>query len=80
MDSITFMSYNSTGIDSNKIYFMNDIYDEYDIDFLAIQEHFRFVNVDKFFEKGFDKFSNFVQLGYRAVSYTHLTLPTNREV
>ena len=37
-----------------------------EIDFLAIQEHFRFVNVDKFFQRGFEKFFNYAKTGYRA--------------
>ena len=39
LDTVSFMSYNSTGLDSSKIKFSNDLCDEYDIDFLALQEH-----------------------------------------
>ena len=57
LDTISFMSYNSTGLDSAKIKFSNDICDEYGIDFLALQEHFKFVNTDKVFKRGFSDFN-----------------------
>ena len=66
MDSVSFMSYNSTGLDSAKIKFSNDLCDEYDIDFLALQEHFKFVNIDKTFKRGFGDFNSYVKPGYRA--------------
>ena len=65
MDSITFMSYNSTGLDSAKIRFSTDLCEEYDVDFLALQEHFKFVNADKLFRKGFSDFFSYVIPGYR---------------
>ena len=66
MDSVTFMSYNSTGLDSAKIRFSIDLCDEYEVDFLALQEHFKFVNTDKFFRRGFSDFFSYVIPGYRA--------------
>ena len=45
MDCVTFMSFNSTGIDSAKVKFTTDICEEFDVDFLAIQEHFKFNQV-----------------------------------
>ena len=63
MESLTFMSYNSTGLDSAKVSFSLDICDSYDVDFLSFQEHFKFVNVDKFFKSGFKDFSSFVVAG-----------------
>ena len=65
-DTITFMSYNSTGLDSAKVRFSLDLCEEYDVDFLAIQEHFKFVNVDKFFKSGFSDFSSYVIPGHRS--------------
>ena len=50
MDLVTFLSYNSTGLDSLKVQFSHDICSEYDVDFLSIQEHFKFVNCDKYFK------------------------------
>ena len=49
-DTVIFMSYNSTELDSVKVRFSLDICEEYDVNFLAIQEHFKFVNTDKFFK------------------------------
>ena len=66
MDSVTFMSYNSTGLDTAKIRFSIDLCDEYEVDFLALQEHFKFVNTDKFFRRGFSDFFSYVIPGYRA--------------
>ena len=65
-DSITFMSYNSTGLDSVKIKFSLDIVENYDVDFLSIQEHFKFVNTDKFFKSGYSNFASYVIPGHRA--------------
>lgn len=66
MDSVSFMSYNSTGLDSAKIKFSNDLCDEYEIDFLSLQEHFKFVNTDKIYRRGFSDFNCYVKPGYRA--------------
>ena len=65
-DTVTFMSYNSTGLDSVKVRFSLDICEEYDVNFLAIQEHFKFVNTDKFFKSGFSNFSSYVIPGHRS--------------
>ena len=66
MENVTFMSYNSTGLDSVKIRFCIDLCEEYDVDFLSIQEHFKFVNTDKFFRSGFSSFSSYVKPGHRS--------------
>ena len=66
MDTTTFMSFNSTGLDSAKVRFSLDLCEEYDVDFLAIQEHFRFVNTDKFFKSSFVDFSSYVVPGHRS--------------
>ena len=66
MDTTTFMSYNSTGLDSAKIRFSLDLCEEYDVDFLAIQEHFKFVNTDRYFKSGFVDFSSYVIPGHRS--------------
>ena len=44
------MSYNPTGMDSTiKCRFSNDISEEYNVDFLSIQEHFKFTTTtDKY--------------------------------
>ena len=66
MDSTTFMSFNTTGLDSAKIRFSLDLCKEYDVDFLAIQEHFKFVNVDNFFKSGYVDYSSYVIPGHRS--------------
>ena len=65
MDSVTFMSYNSTGLDSAKIGFCNDLCVQYSVDFFALQEHFKFVNFDKTFKRGFSDFNSYVKPGFR---------------
>ena len=66
MDTVTFMSYNTTGLDTVKIKFSLDVCEEYDVNFLAIQEHFKFVNSDKFFRSGFSSYSSYVMPAHRA--------------
>ena len=66
MDTVTFLSYNTTGLDTVKVRFSVDICEEYDVNFLAIQEHFKFVNTDKYFKSGFSNFSSYVIPGHRA--------------
>ena len=65
-DTVTFMSYNTTGLDTVKVKFSLDICEEYDVNFLAIQEHFKFVNSDKYFKSGFSSFSSYVMPAHRA--------------
>ena len=64
MDTVTFMSYNSTGFDSIKAKFISDLSDDYKIDFISIQEHFKFVNCDRLF-KPISEFTSDVIPGYR---------------
>ena len=65
-DIVTFMSFNSTGLDTVKNRFCIDICEEYDVDFLSLQDHFKFVNSDKFFKSGFKSFSSYVIPAHRA--------------
>ena len=39
-DMVTFMSYNSTGMSTVKCQWINEICEENNVDYLAIQEHF----------------------------------------
>ena len=64
-NTVTFMSYNSTGLDSVKVKFSLDICEIYGVDFLSIQEHFKFVNTDKYFKSGFNEFTSYVIPGHR---------------
>ena len=65
-ETVTFMSYNSTGLDSVKVKFSLDICEKYDVDFFSLQEHFKFVNVDKYFKTGYSDFTSYVVPGHRA--------------
>ena len=53
--SVTFMSYNSTGLSSVKCQLIQEICDEKDVDYLSIQEHFKqnSKSLDKFFRDNF---------------------------
>ena len=64
---VTFMSYNSTGISSVKCKWICDICDELDVDYLAIQEHFKKTkSLDKYFRDNFKGYSSYVIPGYRS--------------
>ena len=64
---VTFMSYNSTGISSVKCKWICDICDDYSVDYLCIQEHFKKTKtIDKYFRENFPKFNSYVIPGYRA--------------
>ena len=64
--SVTFMSYNSTGISSVKCNFICDICDEYNVDYLAIQEHFNNTKTtDTYFHDKFRDYNSYVIPGYR---------------
>ena len=65
MDCVTFMSFNTTGLDSVKIRFSLDVCDDLSVDFLSIHEHFKFVNVDRSF-KSFNNYFSYVKPGHRA--------------
>ena len=66
--TVTFMSYNPTGLDSTvKCRFSNDICNEYDVDFLAIQEHFKSIKTtDQYFKKKFPDYFSYVVAAQRS--------------
>ena len=68
VDSATFMSYNSTGIDNPvKCRWINNICDEYDVDFLNIQEHFKSSKTtDKYFRDKFPEYYSVIVPGHRS--------------
>ena len=68
VDSATFMSYNSTGIDNPiKCKWINSICDEYDVDFLNIQEHFKSSKTtDKYFRQKFPSYDSVTVPAHRA--------------
>ena len=64
--TVNFISFNSTGIASDKCDFINDICEENDVYFVSIQEHFKnSKTVDKYFCKKFPKYNSYVIPGYR---------------
>ena len=64
--TVNFLSYNSTGISSDKCDFVNKLCDEYDVTFVSLQEHFKNNKVtEKYFRAKFDEFSPYVIPGYR---------------
>ena len=71
--AVTFMSYNPTGLDSSvKCRFSNKICDELDVDFFAVQEHFKFVKTtDQFFRKQFPNYFTYLLPGYRSPGQEH---------
>ena len=53
-DSVTFLSYNSTGADKVKCEFIREIQKEYSVNFTAVQEHFKTVkNTAQYFSDQF---------------------------
>ena len=67
MDNLsTFLSYNSTGLNSVKTKWIRDIVKVTNSDFIAIQEHFKkSKTLDKYFVEQFSDHSSFVVPGYR---------------
>ena len=64
--SVTFMSYNSTGLSSVKCRWICDICDEFDVDYLSLQEHFKKTNsIDKYFRDNFKNYNSYIVPGYR---------------
>ena len=64
--TVNFLSYNSTGISSDKCEFVNKLCYENDIKFVSLQEHFKNNKVtDKYFRAKFDQFNPYIIPGYR---------------
>ena len=63
---VTFMSYNSTSMNTIKTQWINEICDENNMDYLAIQEHFKCTKItDKYFKDSFREYYSDVKAGYR---------------
>ena len=61
-----FLSYNSTGIATEKCEFINNICKENDIQFVSIQEHFKnHKTTDKYFCRKFSQYNSYVIPGFR---------------
>ena len=66
MPTVNFISYNSTGISSDKCDFINKLCEENDVQFVSLQEHFKNNKVtDKYFRAKFAKFSPYILPGFR---------------
>ena len=68
VDSATFMSYNCTGLDNPvKCRWLNNICDEFNVDFMNIQEHFKnSKSTDKFFRSRFPSYHSVIVPGQRS--------------
>ena len=63
---VTFMSYNSTGLSSVKCNWICDICDEFNVDYLTIQEHFKKTkSIYKYFHDNSKGYNSYVIPGYR---------------
>ena len=63
MDSnvVTFMSQNTTGIDSVKTHYLREILNEYDVNYCTLQEHFKTtISTDQWFRKQFKDYHTYV--------------------
>ena len=71
--AVTFMSYNPTGLDSTlKCSFSNIVCEEYDVDFLAIQEHFKFsATTNQYFSKKFRDYYPYIIAAHRSPGQEH---------
>ena len=69
MDStFNLLSYNSTGMDTDKINFINDVAETFEIDLLQLQEHFKATkSVEKYFKKHFKQYETYVKPAVRPV-------------
>ena len=65
---VTFMSYNPTGLNClAKCRFSNKICSDYQVDFLTIQEHFKFTSTtNQYFKKQFPEYFSYVIPGHRS--------------
>ena len=64
--TVNFLSYNSTGLASAKCHFIKDICDTNKVNYLSIQEHFKWSkSTSKYFIDSFDKFNSYVIPAYR---------------
>ena len=66
-DSVTFLSYNSTGMNNMKAKWLCEALEDLEIDYCAIQEHFKNTkSTDQFFRDKFSEFNSYVIPAHRA--------------
>ena len=65
--SVSFMSYNSTGMNTIKAQWTNDTLEDLDVDYCALQEHFKNTKTtNKFFSDKFRDYNSYVIPAHRA--------------
>ena len=70
--SATFLSYNSTGMNTVKSKWIRDLIKVTDSSFVQIQEHFKTnKSIDKFFSDQFPSYDGFIIPGHRAKDQDH---------
>ena len=63
---VNILSYNSTGMDSVKVKWINELLETFQIDLCSIQEHFKAIKtVDQYFKKNFTNYDCYVKAAYR---------------
>ena len=66
---VNFMSYNSTGSDSLKNNWINDLLATFNISFASVQEHFKKIKrVDQYFKNAFPSNNCYVIQAYREIN------------
>ena len=66
-DSVTFMSYNSTGMNTMKAQWLCETLENLEVDYCTVQEHFKNTKTtDKFFRDKFSDYTSYVLPAYRA--------------
>ena len=67
VNSVTFMSYNCTGMNSIKAQWICEVLEDLEVDYCAVQEHFKNTKTtDKFFRDKFSKYNSYVFPAHRA--------------
>ena len=67
MTYMNFLSYNSTGLGTAKIEWINEVLDNCKIDFAQIQEHFqKSKNINSKFDRYFPNYDNYIIPGVRS--------------
>ena len=57
---VKLISYNSTGLDSIKLNWINELLETFDIELVQLQEHFKAIKkVDSYFKQNFKKYDSF---------------------
>ena len=64
--TVTFLSYNSTGMANAKCNFIKEVCDNHNVQYVSVQEHFKWSKMtSKYFSDKFDQFNCYVIPAYR---------------